>query len=123
FSSSKENSVRPGARYGHLFVGLGEAYAPVDFRTGGPSWELGMFHGRILGINYIHDLSEHFYMAMGGGVYLGDNINWDTISLYSGLGAEFWRFYIFSFRTEIGMYSNLANYTGGKITVGLTVGF
>lgn len=123
FSSSKENSVRPEARYGHFFLGLGEAYGVTDFRTGGRNWEVGRFQGRILGVNYLHDLSDHFYMALGGGIYLGDDFNWDTISFYSGLGADFWKFWIFNFRSEMGMYTNFANYTGGKITLGIAVGF
>ncbi len=123
FASSKDNTVRQDAKWGHLYLGLGEAYAPVDYRIGAINWEFGIFQGRVLGVNYLHDLSDHFYMAFGGGLYLGDSPNWDTISFYSGVGAEFWKLWLLNFRSEIGMYTNLANYTGGKITFGINFGY
>ena len=122
-ASTKQNSARVGTKYGHVTVGLGEAYAPVDFRVGANNWEFGLFHGRIIGVNYIQDFSNNFYMSLGGGHYSASSFNWDTISFYSGLGADFWKLWLVNFRSEIGMYTNFANYTGGKIMFGINVGY
>ncbi len=123
FASSQDNSVRVGARYGHFHLGLGEAYAPVDYRVGSRDWEVGLFHGRILGGVGLYELSPHFYFAVGAGFYMGENLSFRTLSLYSAVGADFWKIWLVNFRSEIGMYTNIANYTGGKIMLGLNIGF
>lgn len=122
YSSTGENSVRVEARYSHLYIGLGEAYSPNDFRIGGPGYEIGLFQGRIFGVVSIKDLSPHFYMALGGGLYLGDTAI-KNLSFYAGIGADFWKVWIINFRSEIGMYSNISNYTGGRICFGANIGF
>ena len=123
WASSSENSVRVDARYGHFHLGFGEAYSPVDYRVGSRDWEVGIFHGRILGGVSLYELSPHFYFAIGAGLYLGEKLSFRTLSIYSAVGADFWKLWLLNFRSEIGMYTNAANYTGGKIMLGLSLGF
>lgn len=114
-------SVRPDARYGHIFGGLGEAWAPAVYRIGGKNFEAGILRPGLVGAVYIQDISKRFYVAFGGGFY--SELNLSHLSPYAGVGADFWKLWLVNFRFEAGMFSNIKNYTAGNLTFGINVGF
>jgi hypothetical protein len=114
------SSVRDQTYLAHVYYGFGEAYSVSDFRLGFNNFEMGRMLTSFYGINYLHNLNDNFYISFGGGL-VSDSSKMH-ISPYAAVGVEFWKLYIINFRTEIGMYSNLENYTGGAITFGINVG-
>lgn len=122
FASGGENSVRTNHSFCYIFGGLGEAYGPSDFRLGIGKTELGLIQGRLLGVAWPINLSSSYYLALGTGLYLPDG-HWRNLSLYAGLGKDFWYWRYLNFRWELGMYTNISNYTGGRFSLGLNLGW
>ena len=115
FPAAQAGSPRRDADYFHLFGGVGSLASPSSLRVGGREWEAGLLGNSVPGIIALKNLHPSFYCAYGLGYT-------DSVGLYAGMGAEFFKLWIVGIRFEAAAFSSINNHSEGFLTLGIDLG-